>query len=146
VVEAVCTALGRWCDTVEAETQPSTLRLPGLAHLATPVRGRLSPGADVYGLLEALHPTPAVGGVPRSAAMAWIRTHERYARGWYTGGFGWVGDGDRAELAVVLRCGLLRGTELTLHAGAGITRISRPGNELAETELKLRTLRDRLLS
>lgn len=146
VVEAVCAALGRWCDTVEAEVQPTTLSLPGLAHLATPVRGRLSPEADVHDLLEALHPTPAVGGVPRQAAMAWIRAHERHARGWYTGGFGWVGDGDRAELAVVLRSGLLRGTQLMLHAGAGITRISRPANELAETELKLRTLRDRLLS
>ncbi len=144
VVEAIRHAFHRCCDEVEVEPAPRSLELRELSHLATAVRGRLRPGAGLFRLLETLHPTPAVGGVPRARALDWIRAAEPHSRGWYTGAFGWIGDRQRAELAVVLRCGLLEDRRLTLYAGAGITRASDPGAELEETALKFRPLLDRL--
>ncbi len=146
VVEAIRAALAGWCEAVEVADRPRSLQLRELSHLATPVRARLRAGTDLFPLLEALHPTPAVGGVPLERAMDWIRDHEAHRRGWYTGAFGWTGDPDRAELAVVLRCGLLEDSRLTLFAGAGITGVSDPAAELEETGLKFRVLLDRLLS
>ena len=145
VVEAIRAALADWCEEVEAEARPRSLQLHELSHLATPVRARLREGADLFSLLAALHPTPAVGGVPLDEAMAWIRTHEGHRRGWYTGAFGWMGDAERAELSVVLRCGLLEASRLTLFAGAGITEVSVPATEFEETGLKFQVLLDRLL-
>jgi len=144
VVEAIRAAFANWCEEVQVEARPRSLRLRELSHLATPVRARLREGTDLFSLLEALHPTPAVGGVPLDEAMTWIRAHEGHRRGWYTGAFGWMGDAERAELSVVLRCGLLEASRLTLFAGAGITEVSDPAAEFEETGLKFRTLLDRL--
>jgi len=143
VVEAIREVLASRCDHVETDA-PGALRLNELSHIATRVRGRLRPGVGLCDLLVDLHPTPAVGGVPRPEALAWIRRSEADGRGWYTGAFGWTGDDERAELAVVLRCGLVGDGRLTLFAGAGLTPASDPAAELEETRLKFRVLEGRL--
>ena len=145
MVEAIRGAFEQCCTRVTVDPTPQALELRDLAHLATQVRGTLRPEADLFELLAALHPTPAVGGVPRDRALRWIAATEAHSRGWYTGAFGWMGDRHRAELAVVLRCGLLDRHRLTLYAGAGITRASDPGAELEETASKFRPLLDRVL-
>jgi menaquinone-specific isochorismate synthase len=91
-------------------------------------------------LTARLHPTPAVGGAPREAALAWLEAHESLERGWYAGGIGWLAPNGDGELAVALRSALLRGDEATLFAGAGVVEGSTPAGELAETRLKLRAL------
>lgn len=144
VVEAIRRALSPWCESIEADDRPGSLRLHQLSHLTTPVRARLRRSGDLFDLLHALHPTPAVGGVPGREALAWIRANEEHDRGWYTGAFGWVGKQDQGELAVVLRCGLLQQRRMTLFAGAGITAVSTPSAELEETTLKFRALLDRM--
>ena len=145
VVDAIASALAPWCRHLEVAPAPATLKLGELAHLRTTVQGRLKQGVGLFDLLPSLHPTPAVGGVPRHLACHWIRTHEEASRGWYTGAFGWVGaDHHQADLAVVLRCGLLDGPRAILFAGAGITAVSHPHIELEETRLKFRALGDRL--
>jgi menaquinone-specific isochorismate synthase len=112
-------------------------RLKHLLHLCTPIRALLNGDAHVLELLERLHPTPAVGGVPTRAALECIRETESFDRGWYAGSIGWfnaLGDGD---FNVALRSGLVRSERAWLYAGAGIVRESRAALEYAETTWKL---------
>jgi isochorismate synthase len=128
--------------SLEHPEQPDVRVLRHVAHLWTPIRAELSRPLHVLDLVERLHPTPAVGGHPRSAALAWLEREERLERGWYAGPIGWFdarGDGD---FRVALRAGLFAGGRAHLFAGAGIVRGSDPERELAETELKLATLRE----
>lgn len=144
VVEAILSALAPHCSELEAGREPVSVPLQRLSHLYTRVRGRLASGSDLFDLMAALHPTPAVGGLPRRTALEWIRRREGLQRGWYTGALGWLGGSGEAELSVILRCGLLEGKQARLFAGAGITAVSDPAAELAETRLKLSALLDRL--
>lgn len=139
VVRAVRAGLAPLSARLEVPGEPAVLKLPHVQHLHTPVRGELLPGAGALDLAARLHPTPAVAGAPREAALAFLRRHEPFDRGWYAGVVGWVGAAD-AELAVAIRCGLLAGGRAHLYAGCGIVAGSDPERELAETGWKLRTL------
>jgi menaquinone-specific isochorismate synthase len=145
VVRAVCAALAGLCDDVTAAEQPDIVRLATVAHLATTVTGQLrSPSASALAVAARLHPTPAVAGVPRAAALAAIAALEGFDRGLYAGPVGWVdarGDGD---WAVALRGATLDGTRARLVAGAGIVAGSEPDAEWAETEAKLGAMRSAL--
>jgi isochorismate synthase EntC len=104
-------------------------------HLATPLGGITA--SRLLALAGALHPTPAVGGVPRDTALAVIDAVEGFDRGWYAGGVGWADASGDGEVALALRGALLRYDEAILYAGAGIVAGSEPGAEAAETDLKL---------
>lgn len=141
VRRAVREALAPVCASVDAPEAPLLLRLDGIQHLHTPVEARLRDGdRGLLSLAARLHPTPAVGGAPREAALAWLAANESLERGWYAGGVGWLAPNGDGELAVALRSALLRGDEATLFAGAGVVAGSTPAAELAETRLKLRAL------
>lgn len=129
-------ALEESCDDVTSEEQPSLLTLPQVHHLHTAVRARLRPGHSMLELVGRLHPTPAVGGSPREAALRFLRDHERLDRGWYAAPIGWM-QRDAAEFAVALRSALIRGPEASLYAGCGIVADSDPDHEFAESEVKL---------
>lgn len=140
VVEHLLGRLGPICDALDAPDAPTIRRLPNVLHLHTRVSGTLQAGVDAASLVERLHPTPAVGGVPAVAASAWIAAREPHARGWYGGPVGWVdADGD-AEITVALRCGVVRGPSAWLWAGGGIVEGSEPDAEWQESALKLRPL------
>lgn len=83
-----------------------------------------------------LHPTPAVGGFPREAALREIAALEPFDRGWYAGPIGWVGK-DAAEFAVAIRSGLVAGDRVNLYSGAGIVPGSSPDKEWEEIENKI---------
>jgi menaquinone-specific isochorismate synthase len=129
-------ALGPLCDRVEVEEGVSEMELASRRHLVSGVRAELRRDATDAGLIEALHPTPAVGGYPKERAMEDIRTLEPFDRGWYAGPIGWVG-ADAAEFAVGIRSGLVRGRLLSLFSGAGIVAGSTPEGEWAEVEQKI---------
>ncbi len=136
---AVEEALAPLCARLAAPESPELLRLDGIQHLYTPFEGEPRNPRDAHLLRVAarLHPTPATCGAPRDAARAFLAEHEGLERGWYAGGVGWLAPAGEGELAVPLRCALLRGRRATLHAGAGIVEGSDPRAELAETRLKL---------
>ncbi|MCA9642967.1 MAG: chorismate-binding protein, partial [Myxococcales bacterium] len=90
--------------------------------------------------VEALHPTPAVGGVPRQFALDFLSEHEALERGWYAGPLGWYDAAGDGEFWVGLRSGVFSGNEAHLFAGAGIVRGSETESEFAETEVKLTSL------
>lgn len=139
VVEAVTAALGPFCDPLVVPTEPSLVRTETLWHLSTRLEGRADPAASALTLARALHPTPAVCGVPRAAARAAIDEIEPFERGYYAGMVGWTdADGD-GEWVVALRCGQVENSSVRLYAGAGIVPASRPAAELEETTVKLRT-------
>ena len=110
-------------------------------HLVSRVGAGLRDGVTDADLLGALHPTPAVGGYPKEGALEGIRALEPFDRGWYAGPVGWVG-ADGAEFAVGIRSGLVRGRTLALYSGAGIVAGSRPEEEWAEVEQKIKDFTD----
>jgi isochorismate synthase len=139
VRSALGEALGGLCDDVASPDGPSLLTLPHVHHLHTAVHARLREGRSLLELAGALHPTPAVGGTPREAALAFIREHEQLDRGWYAAPIGWIGR-DGGELAVALRSALLGPAGATLFAGCGIVAGSDAAGELEESRLKLRPM------
>jgi isochorismate synthase len=140
VVDAIADALAPLCVELDVPAAPTARALRHIVHFATPIRGQLRRDRHILELAAALHPTPAVGGVPRAAALAFIRAHEPAARGWYAGPVGWYDDRGDGELTVALRSAVVHGATAHLYAGAGIVAGSDPDAELAETDLKLRTI------
>ncbi|MFY8148693.1 MAG: isochorismate synthase [Prochlorococcaceae cyanobacterium] len=133
----------------EAGLDPRRPRRPRLArhgqlvHLHTPITARLG-GQQPLALAGALHPTPAVAGLPRREAMSWLRSLEPFERGTYAAPIGWIDSEGDAELRVAIRSGSLRGRELELTAGAGLVEGSEPERELQEVALKLGVLQQQL--
>ncbi|HEU4632304.1 MAG TPA: isochorismate synthase [Gemmatimonadaceae bacterium] len=140
VARALRDGLAELCDDVRAPAEPTLLTVSNVHHLHTPLRARLRPGCGLLDLVARLHPTPAVGGAPREAALRFLRAHEALDRGWYAGPIGWLGrDGD-GEFAVALRSALVDGREASLFAGCGVMADSDPAEEYAESALKLRAM------
>jgi len=96
-------------------------------------------GGDWKEVMNALHPTPAVCGMPREQAKAIIEDLEKHDREYYTGLIG-IEQGDNVELYVILRC--MKYSERMLHVfvGAGITEESVPAHEARETRWKADSL------
>lgn len=90
-------------------------------------------------LIHQLHPTPAVGGMPKHEALKFIRQNEGYTREFYTGYFGPISN-ESVQLFVNLRCAQWFSDAVLLYVGAGITQGSDPDQEWEETERKARTL------
>ncbi|HWL90723.1 MAG TPA: isochorismate synthase [Actinomycetota bacterium] len=145
VVGAVAETLRRFCVELVWDQEPVLRETPNVWHLSTRFRGVLrTPAPTALDLVAALHPTPAVAGEPREAALEAIAELEPFSRGRYAGAVGWVdADGD-GEWAIALRCAELRGDRAVLYAGAGIVADSDPGRELDETERKFRAFLDAL--
>jgi menaquinone-specific isochorismate synthase len=129
-------SMERLCEELEIEDHAGEMKLARGRHLVSRVRGTLRPGVGDAEVLEALHPTPAVGGYPRAEAFDEIRELEAFDRGWYAGPLGWIGS-EGAEFAVGIRSGLVRGSRLALYSGAGIVPGSTPEGEWAEIEHKI---------
>ena len=140
VVRAILKALEPFCDSLRSAPEPSVRELPNVLHMQTPIEGHLHEPTHVLSLVNALHPTPAVGGVPTIEAIEWIVQHEALARGWYSAPVGWTDAAGDGEFVVALRSGLLRDGKAWVYAGAGIMADSDPASEYAETELKMQAL------
>lgn len=140
VLERVRSDLSRLCGVVSAESHPRVMPFEYVQHLYQALQGNLMPDITDADIVQALHPTPAVGGWPRAAALDTIAALELFDRGWYAAPVGWLGQ-TGAELAVGIRSGLVNGATLTLFAGAGIVPGSSAAAEWQETENKLRSFR-----
>lgn len=127
------------------ETGPRTVAAGELLHLRTDFEVALqnvpSPASLGTDMLRLLHPTSAVGGMPKTAAMAFLQQHEGYDRAYYSGFLGPVNVAapGLARLFVNLRCFQLRATEAILYAGTGLTIDSDPAREWQETQMKMQT-------
>ncbi len=137
VVEAVLDALRPLCDEVTAGRAHVTPAGP-VQHLSSEVTGQLTQPRHILELVAAIHPTPAVAGIPRQEALAFLRDAEGFDRGWYAGPVGIVAPGGDGEFAVALRGALFHPDGTDLYAGAGIVSGSAPDEERGEVALKLR--------
>jgi menaquinone-specific isochorismate synthase len=141
-VRSVLERLAPHTTELHAPAEPVLLRLNTLAHLATDVRGTLRADApDVLALVAELHPTAAVGGTPRDAALHEIAALEPMDRGRYAGPVGWIDARGDGEFGIALRCAQLTGRGLRMYAGCGVVAASDPEVEAAEAEAKFRVLR-----
>jgi isochorismate synthase len=122
---------------------PQTIVAGNLLHLKTNFSVNLNtsqPQTLGNSLLELLHPTPAVCGIPKNEAAAYIVKNEGYERQFYTGFLGPIGVNQECHLYVNLRCMQLHQKQAILYVGAGITKESNPEKEWFETEAKCHTL------
>jgi|TARA_B110000444_G_scaffold139268_1_gene130733 isochorismate synthase len=117
---------------------PKILTAGPVEHLCSSIEAVRPMGAAIT-MIKSLHPTPAVGGLPRAQSMAFILQHENYNRSFYSGYFGWNND-ERSIFYVNLRCMEIGRDGLICYAGAGITSKSNAKDEWVETEEKLKTL------
>lgn len=136
--------LGRLADGITARG-PYTTMAAHLLHLRTDFTFRLKEGQSVGALLDALHPTPAVCGMPKDAARRFILDSETVDRKYYSGFCGPLGWQGETHLYVSLRCMELTDGMPRLYAGGGIMPDSRMESEWQETQSKLQTMR-RLLT
>nr|WP_276234324.1 isochorismate synthase [Halosegnis sp. DT85] len=119
-------------------------RLATVQHLETPITAELAREEHVLSLVEALHPTPAVGGLPPERALDTIRDTEPFSRGWYAAPVGWFDAAGYGSFAVALRSAVAAGDTATLFAGVGIVEDSDPDAEWDEVQLKYRPMLDEL--
>lgn len=140
VVRALCDALAPHCDALEVRESPRLMRLQDIQHLETPITGHLRARSSILEVLGSVHPTPAIAGAPREAALEWLNRNERLDRGWYSGPVGFADAEGGGEFYAALRSAVLRGNEARLFAGAGVVDGSEPEEELRETQLKLRAM------
>jgi isochorismate synthase len=138
VVRAICDALADVCGEQLSTGPLALMKLRNVQHLFTPIQGRVDRGRSILDLVGRLHPTPAMGGVPREPALEIIRRFEGMDRGWYASPVGWMDARGEGEFAVAIRSALLHGAEATLFAGCGLVAGSDPDREYAESCLKLR--------
>lgn len=119
---------------------PYTIKAGNLAHLRTDFSFSLPDRSKIGTLLKALHPTPAVSGLPKEEAFQFIAEQEGYDRRYYTGFLGMLDPLAETNLYVNLRCMYIGKSSLTLFAGSGLLASSSCRDEWKETEQKLRTM------
>ena len=119
-------------------------RLPTVQHLHTPITAELTADGHVLDLVEALHPTPAVGGLPPDRALETIHETEPFDRGWYAAPVGWIDAAGNGAFAVAIRSAVARDRRATLFAGVGLVADSDPDREWDEVQLKYRPILDEL--
>ncbi len=143
VVDAVRDQLEPHAASVRTDAR-RIRRLANVQHIETPITAELNGDEHVLTLVRALHPTPAVGGLPPDRALATIRDTEPFERGWYAAPVGWFDAAGYGSFAVAIRSAAVREDVATLFAGVGIVGDSEPDREWDEVQLKYRPILDEL--
>jgi len=130
-------------------TEPYSIKAGSVWHLKTDVWGVLNEGFSLKQVVQLLHPTPAVCGLPKEAAKAFILKSENYDRAFYTGFLGELNtsfavDSVSSALFVNLRCMQIQDSQAHLFMGCGITKDSIPENEWMESVNKSMTMKKAL--
>lgn len=154
-VRSLAHGLEPFCKELEVPATPEVLRLRNVMHLASDVSGQLDPmlaqsgHAGLLRLVQAVHPTAAVGGTPTSSAIELIEELEEMDRERYSGPVGWVDADGNGEFGIALRCARItwhsgEGSRARLFAGCGVVPDSDPDTEVTEAEAKLLPVREAL--
>ena len=142
VVDAMRDALEPLCTDLQIAPEPQLSKTAAVWHLYTPITGKLRERSiTALDLAVALHPTPAVGGVPAIAAAGLINELEG-DRGFYAGAVGWCDQRGDGRWVVSIRCAQLSADRRTAdaHSGGGIVAESDPDDEVEETTTKFNTI------
>lgn len=144
VVRAIDDSLSPYSYRVEFPNKPRIKKLNNVQHLFTPISASIKSGIEIHDLLEQLHPTPAVGGYPKTKAVPHIQEIEQLERGWYSAPVGWYNLNGCGEFAVAIRSALLHKHKAYLYAGCGIVENSDPESEWDETLMKFQPITNAL--
>ncbi|CAN8239849.1 unnamed protein product [Cochlearia groenlandica] len=137
VRENIREKLNSICDKVVVKPQKTVRKLARVQHLYSQLAGKLKKEDDEFEILAALHPTPAVCGLPAEEARLFIKEIESFDRGMYAGPIGFFG-GEESEFAVGIRSALVeKGLGALIYAGTGIVEGSDPTSEWNELDLKI---------
>ena len=123
------------------EEGPRTVRAANLVHLRSDFTFSLPDNQHLGDLLYALHPTPAVCGLPKRETFRFITHNEHTPRRYYSGFMGMLDPIGDTHLYVSLRCMNIEGNQYHLYAGGGLLKDSQEEQEWQETEAKLETMR-----
>ena len=123
------------------EEGPRTVRAANLVHLRSDFTFSLPDCQHLGDLLHALHPTPAVCGLPKRETFNFIIQNEHSPRRYYSGFMGMLDPDCDTHLYVSLRCMNIEGDHYHLYAGGGLLKDSTEEQEWQETEAKLETMR-----
>lgn len=153
-VDSVAEVLRQVSPDVRVPRTPRALPLANLTHLVTDITARLPSerrrsavsASSALALAARLHPTAAVGGTPRAAALELIEALEPGSRGRYAAPVGWLDHHGDGEFAIALRCAQIEGDQIRLIAGCGIVADSDPQTEAREAQVKMIPIRDALES
>ena len=129
---------------IRTDPQPHVLTLARIQHLETEIRASVPSDVGILDLLRLLHPTPAVCGLPRDSAMAFLADEEPFERGWYAGPVGLFDAEGNGIFVPALRTGVSTGSGWRLFAGAGIVDGSVPALEWEETVIKFEPMLEAL--
>lgn len=136
--------LGFSLDT-EGVGASQLIKLHNVQHLKTTLQAVLPQGVHLLDGVAALHPTPAVGGMPRAATLQRIADLEPFHRGLYAGTMGWFNHAGDGEFLVAIRSAWIQGNAARLYAGVGIVKGSVPAKEKQETDWKLNAMLKQLV-
>lgn len=118
---------------------PETVQAGKFHHLKSYISGEISSDFDLNSILQKIHPTPAVCGMPKQDSFDFIIENEGYDREFYTGFIG-LETAKSKEYYVNLRCAQIFADQVALYVGGGILTDSVPEKEWEETELKSTTI------
>lgn len=135
VIDGILTHLEDKTKSIEVG-KTGIMTLSNIQHISTPILASLKSPEGVVPLVEALHPTPALGGDPQDIAMNLIGDYEPVPRGWYAAPVGWIDRNLDGQFAVAIRSAVAQQKRVWLYAGAGIVKDSDPQKEWDETGLK----------
>lgn len=121
---------------------PQILKTPQVQHLYTPITGTLKSHANLLQLVEALHPTPALGGIPLDWAIEQIQSTETNPRGLFAAPIGYILPNGDGEFVIGIRSLWEKQQTIKLFAGAGILAESNLNQEAHEIELKMSVMKD----
>lgn len=136
--------VGQYTHDISVEG-PYTTHAGDLVHLRSDIRFSLADTSRLGDILNALHPTPAVCGMPKAATRDFIINNESAPRGYYSGFSGLLDSDGSTNLFVTLRCMKMddstNADSYTLYAGGGLLKDSTEQSEWDETEAKMNTMR-----
>lgn len=131
------TALSPLCCAPLSFSHLQVRKTQNVQHLYSHLSGTLKEEISDSEILERIHPTPALCGVPSQASFDWIRQLEPFQRGLYGGALGWSTK-EASEWIVAIRCCLIQGRFVSLYTGTGIVKGSDPQTEWDELDLKMK--------
>ncbi|CAM4168477.1 isochorismate synthase [Lacicoccus alkaliphilus] len=136
VRQSIVEDLKPYSSVIEYDEVPEILKNKYIYHLHTPIKVSLNEDIEVFEILKAIHPTPAVGGLPKKIAQDYIKEQEYGTRGLYAAPIGLIHENNDSEFVVSLRSMLVSKTSATLFAGCGIVKGSSSEKEFLETDVK----------
>jgi len=135
VRDMVVEALSPLCQSLQIESC-KVLKTSTVQHLHHHIEGTLKEEFEDKALVNALHPTPAVGGYPRQEAFSEIAKRESFDRGWYAAPVGYI-SAEKSHLLVAIRSALIDEESIRLFAGTGLVSGSNPSREWDELKHKI---------